>query len=218
MNKVQKNQLNRFKILEATYNAQSDNKIIEINSKDFLENNHMSEEEKDEAILYLVEKGLCEDFGCSNFSIAKINAYGIDEYERLMNKPQEDGLYLPAMINYINVESMTDSQIQQGNIESSQIMTINNNDIDKIQQLFKQILEIYNEEIKDNLTDTARNIINEDFDFLEKEISKPTKIYRNLKEGFRVLLRNFQLIGNTYIIIESKIIPLAMQIYNYFNQ
>lgn len=46
MELVKKNQLNRFKILEALYNADSGNGIIKIDTSEFLDQNNMSEREK----------------------------------------------------------------------------------------------------------------------------------------------------------------------------
>jgi len=119
MNKVKKNQLNRFTILEVLYNSETSNGILDIKTPEFLDKCNMTKSEIYEAIEFLKEKNLIEDYGEASYSIAKINSYGKEEYEKLLSAPEKPGDYLSPIINYINIETMQDSQILQGNSVSS---------------------------------------------------------------------------------------------------
>ena len=76
MDKVKRNQLNRFTILKELYECESSNGILAIDSPEFLEKCNISKQEIDNAIEFLQEKMLIENYGESAYSIAKINSYG----------------------------------------------------------------------------------------------------------------------------------------------
>ena len=152
MDKVKRNQLNRFTILKELYECESSNGILAIDSPEFLEKCNISKQEIDNAIEFLKEKMLIENYGESAYSIAKINSYGKQEYERLVNSPNESGNYLDAIVNYIHIGEMNNSQIQQGSCIKSKNIVVgdykkeksNNetNDFKKANLLYQQITKL----------------------------------------------------------------------------
>lgn len=213
MDKVKKNNLNRFNILEALYNADSPNKIIEIESKDFLEKNNMTEKEKDDAIRFLIDKGLAEDFGNSTYSFAKITTSGIEEYERLYNRPDSPSNYFPAKINFINIGNITNSQIQQGDY-NNQSLLINENDIDEINTVLK-LLNVEYEKIKDELEKTARNIIDDNIKEIKNDLLTINK--KNVKERIKILFDNIRLVSMVSDNVQKYLMPLGKRLYDFIN-
>ena len=67
----------------------------------------------------------------------KITHSGVVEVEQA-NTPQEQPASTPSPVNIINVEQMTNSQIQQGSVQSTQIMELSSNDLQSIAKFIEQ--------------------------------------------------------------------------------
>jgi hypothetical protein len=196
-NKVQRNQTVRFKILERLYNEESSNGIAEIRGTNFLAELNITSKEKDEAIEYLLDKGLIDDLGESSYSIARISTYGKDEYETAVNNPSKSSDYFPPIQNfYISQNSNSNIAIHSpGSTFNIEIISYTN-----------LINQIENNLDKLNLSEDHYKIINDQLESLKDDIKNENK--SSIGEKIKNLYYSFSLIKDVYPLILTYILPL----------
>lgn len=208
--------IDRFKVLEQLYKNHEENgeSYISVHSDEFKQATGLNDKEIATAMSYLRGKDLLtssegNDIGC-------ITEYGIDEYEAIEEQPEEASSYFPANIYNIIHSTITDSQIQQGTSDSIQIMNISDNDLKEISSLLAEIEKKYNDGIRENLQDLAKNILDDDIMFVSKELKEKKPRFEKLKEGFKALNNNIHLVGLASAAVNEKLLPLIMKIYEFF--
>lgn len=159
-NDIQEIQRKRFQFLQKLYEDTNGSEFESINLSELGEKLGFSDSETDKTYDYLHAKGLIEDVDLGGS--AGITHQGIVEVENALSKPDEPTSYFPP-INYIHVEQMIGSQIQQGKNQSSQVLTFNNNDLEAIlkfvSDLRSQLSELkLNEEIRAEVTSDITTI------------------------------------------------------------
>ncbi|MBN8575247.1 MAG: hypothetical protein J0M05_15135 [Candidatus Kapabacteria bacterium] len=147
--KIREIQERRFQFLHKLYELSEGNDLFSIDAFELGNQLGYSHDETNRIDNYLRGEFLVEGVAGTRISITH---HGIVEVETALSKPNEPTTYFPP-VNYIHVEQMIGSQIQQGTNQSSQVLTYTNNDIEAILKfvtdLKKQIPELkLNAEIK----------------------------------------------------------------------
>ena len=134
------------------------------------------------AYTYLVGEGLVEG---KTIGFVGITHYGIKEYENAMQHPEEQTTYFPPF-NVLYVEHMEHSQIQQGTIQSSQIVNISN-DVKHDIEIFIDILNKRLEEL--GLEKRDETEIKADISTIEAQINSSRPKTSILKESLSSIKR-----------------------------
>lgn len=153
-NDIQEIQRKRFQFLQKLYQDTNGSEFESINLSELGAKLGFSDSETDKIYDYLHAKGLIEDVDLGGSS--SITHQGIVEVENALSKLNEPTSYFPP-INYIHVEQMIGSQIQQSTNQSSQVLTFNNSDLEAIlkfvSDLRSRLPELkLNEEVRADVT------------------------------------------------------------------
>lgn len=159
-NNIQEIQRKRFQFLQKLYEDTNGSEFESVNLSELGLKLGFSESDTDKIYEYLHAKGLVEDIDLAGSS--GITHQGIVEIENAISAPDKPTSYFPPL-NYIHVEQMIGSQIQQGTNQSSQVLTFNNNDLETIlkfiSDLKRQLPELkLNEEIQAEITSDIETI------------------------------------------------------------
>ena len=117
-NILEKRKENRFKFLHRLYELTDTNRLASVSMWDIGNEFDLEQQETHNITDYLEGEGLLEYAALGGW--IEITHYGILEVEQALSSPQEPTEHFPPVVNIIHVQSMTHSQIQQGNIDSTQ--------------------------------------------------------------------------------------------------
>jgi hypothetical protein len=101
--------------------------------------------------------------------LISITHYGVVEVEKALAFPDKPSTYFPP-INYIHVEQMIGSQIQQGTNQSSQILTSSANDFEAIR---KFVFDLNDQLVKLKLDAETQAEAESDITTIESQIKSP---------------------------------------------
>lgn len=113
-------QRRRFQFLQRCHEASQGSLQKPLKAYEIGEELNLGSEATQTIVRYLHAKGLLKMMN-SPGSIARMTALGIDEVEKALRDPDKPTQYFPA-INIIQIEQMTDSQIQQASPAATQIL------------------------------------------------------------------------------------------------
>lgn len=144
----------RFGFLKALYDESKGNSFNIVDMNKIGESLSFTNEDLDTVTKYLSDEGLLE-YKTLGGGIS-ITHYGIKEIERALGSPKEPTEHFPPIVNITNIGSMHNSNLQQGNIQSSQtaeIHHVSTEDFVKlIQELSQEIAQLkLSEEDKNDL-------------------------------------------------------------------
>jgi hypothetical protein len=126
---------NRYKFLKLLYKLSDGNKYYNISFSKLGEKLRFSEEESDAISEYLNDEGLVE---ISIGGQINITHSGIIEVEQSISQPGKPTKHFPPIINYIAIDKMINSQIQQGTNNSKQ-QQISSDNFSEITQILNSI-------------------------------------------------------------------------------
>lgn len=126
----------RFQFLNALFEETNGSRVETVSVFELGNKLGFSREESDQISDFLSGEGLLEfvAFGGQ----ASITHTGIVQIENALAKPKEETRYFPP-VNYIHVENMSNSQIQQGTDNSTQVFNYSSEKLDAIVELTKSI-------------------------------------------------------------------------------
>ncbi len=166
-NNIQETQLKRFQFLKKLYEVTDGSELVSVNLWELGEELSFSHPETDRIDEYLSGEGLITHIALDR-SIG-ITHRGVMEVEAALSKPDEETRYFPP-INYIRVEQMIGSQIQQGTSQSSQVLTYTTNDIDAIA---KFVTNMKSKLTELELSKDKRAEVEADLETIESQIKSP---------------------------------------------
>ena len=173
--KIREIQEQRFRFLHRLYEISEGNELFSIDAFELGEQLGYPHDETDRIDNYLRGENLVE--GVASTRIA-ITHRGIVEVETALSKPDKSTTYFPP-INYIHVEHMTGSQIQQGTNQSSQILTYSANDFEAIT---KFVAKLKGQLPKLKLGAELRSEVESDIATIEAQIKSPRPKSTIIKE------------------------------------
>ncbi|MFA6788976.1 MAG: hypothetical protein WC149_02905 [Arcobacteraceae bacterium] len=174
----------RFLFLKNLYyksNASSSKYVKKLEIKKDLK---LEDDEANEIIFYLENEGLIHELALSSGEMM-ISHQGIKEVEDSLTKPSIATLHFPPQINYnttnnTTIETMNNSQLQQGTTNSTQNGTFTANDKDLLVSFIK---ELKSELKKLNLNSDVESEINSDIATIETQLSSSRPKKNILKES-----------------------------------
>lgn len=119
---LEEKQKSRFKMLQKIFDITGDDEYEWIDVWKIGEELGFDRAMTEQTAQYLSAEGLIAFRGLGG--VIGITHYGIKQIEQALENPSKASRYFPP-VNIININKMSNSQIQQGNIESSQIQNIN---------------------------------------------------------------------------------------------
>jgi len=173
--KISEIQERRFRFLHMLYEISEGNELFSIDAFELGKQLGYPHDETDRIDNYLRGEYLVE--GVAGTRIA-ITHRGIVEVETALSKPDEPTRYFPPT-NYIHVEHMTSSQIQQGTNQSSQILTYSVNDFEA---LTKFIAKLKDQLPELKLGAELRSEVESDVATIEAQIKSPRPKSKIIKE------------------------------------
>ena len=112
----------------------------------------------------------------------RITHIGVREIEAAVTKPQLPTQHFPAYV--INIQTMTNSSIQQGTQHSSSVIIVNQNEVQSLKQLVTHIRESAD---KIPLSSQERTEMEAEFRTLESQLSSPKPKHVIVSESLRTL-------------------------------
>jgi hypothetical protein len=128
-NNVRATQRKRFQFLQKLYVVTEGNEFASVNLWEFGQELGFTRPETNRIDDFLRGEGLIRNVTLGGE--ISITHRGIVEVESALSKPDEPTKYFPP-VNYIHVDQMIGSQIQQGTNQSSQVLTYSANDFEAI--------------------------------------------------------------------------------------
>lgn len=208
MDILTKKRADRFQFLNKLYEVTGGNKMRFPNMYELGDQIGISREETNNVTDYLQGEGLIEHKTIGG-GIA-ITHYGVVEVENALSKPTIETQYFPAVVNILNVQNMTNSQIQQGTEASTQSYAASSNDLSVI----KEIISLLKNEINDLPIDSnQKSEISAEVATVEAQLnsSNPKKVI--LKESLKTIRSIFE--GIVSEVISSKYLQLFSNISSY---
>ena len=141
-NNIQEIRRKRFQYLQKLYEITEGSELVSVNFQQVGDELGFSHSEADRIDDYLVAEGLIEPAGLGGE--IGITHRGIVEVESALSKPDEPTKYFPP-VNFIHVEQMIGSQIQQGTNQSSQVFTYSANDYEAITEFIAELKNQFSE-------------------------------------------------------------------------
>jgi hypothetical protein len=175
-NDIEEARRKRFQFLKRLYEVTEGNRLVSVNLWELGEELGFSRSETDRIDEFLNGEGLIKHIAMGG--TVSITHQGVVEVENALSKPDEPTTYFPP-VNYIHVQNMIGSQIQQGTNQSSQVLTYNNNDIDSILK-FVADLKSQLPELKLNAEVQAE--VESDISTIESQAKSPRPKFAVIKE------------------------------------
>jgi len=171
MERIMETQKKRFEILNYLYKESNGNTGKFFNLYEIGKTFNLGIQETKNIVRYLYNERLIDYTGMGGE--ISITHKGIVEVENAVSKPDVQSDYFPPL-NIINIQNMVNSQIQQGNAESSQSVDFsiaNNNDIKD----FLELLKTKKSEL--NLSDVSERELDAEVRTIEAQLdsSRPKK-------------------------------------------
>lgn len=177
MDKLEEKRKRRFIYLNALYEKTDGDTLKHISMFDLGRGIGFSDEETQKVVNYLIGENLLE---IVDFQGIAISHYGVVNVEEALSSPEEETHYFPPVVNVMNVHTMIGSQIQQGTIGSSQVITLSSEDLLSLQQLVKELLEKLPEL---DLSDSARREMEAEAKTINSQVSSPNPKQSIIKES-----------------------------------
>jgi hypothetical protein len=137
-NDIQETKKKRFLFLKRLYEDTGGYRMNTVNQDELIQELGFTAKDFETIADYLFEEGLIEfDMG-NGFSI-KHN--GVVQIEAALTTPDRPTHYFPP-VNIINIEKMSNSQIQQGTIQSTQSVTSSGVDLNSVSTFIQSLHEI----------------------------------------------------------------------------
>ena len=179
MEMIERQQALRFAFLRRVWEIVEGNTFDAVKAESLGEELRLSEDEVFHVTQYLVNEGLLEysDIGGINVNITH---WGIKEVERALTKPDESTNHFLPM-NVIFANSISNSPIQQGNVDSIQATTLANQREDILlflEQLRRELSQI-------DLDQTQRQVIEASADAVNGQMNLPEPNEALVREGLR---------------------------------
>lgn len=140
MDDIQERRRKRLVFLNKLYEKTGGDEIKPVVIDDFRRQLGFTEEESAITTQYLKGEGLIASTGAVSIGITH---YGVQQVEEALEHPDKPTKYFPP-VNIIHIENMNHSQVQQGNLSSTQTVTFNidnTEDFKAFVQQFKAQLE-----------------------------------------------------------------------------
>jgi hypothetical protein len=185
-NKIQEIRRRRFQYLQKLYDITRGYELIDVDSVELGDQLGFTHDETDRIYDYLIGEYLIRAVASTKISITH---HGIVEVEAAITKPDEPTTYFPP-INYIHVEQMSGSQIQQGTQQSTQVMNYSENDF---KEMLNFIAELKNQLSELKLDPEPQAEIESDIATIETQIKSPRPksiIVRECLTSLRTILEN----------------------------
>lgn len=176
-NNIQETQRKRFQFLQKLFDVTEGSEYESVNLWELGDELGFSRPETDKIDDFLKGEGLIEHIAMGG--TIGITHRGIVEVESALSKPDEPTTYFPP-INYIHVEHMVGSQIQQGTSQSSQVLTYSGTDFEAIHKLISD-LKSQLSELKLNAETQAE--VESDIATIEAQIKSPRPKSTIIKES-----------------------------------
>jgi len=170
MQDIERKKIQRFKVLQELYKQTNGDEHVFANINDICKKIGVPHSEYNALSKYLEGESLIEFRALGG--IVSISHWGVKEIEEAHSNPDNPTEHFPAF-NVVYVENMNNSQIQQGNVGSSQSMI--NNDNENIVQVLEKLLEnIDNESCNQDKKDALKANV----EILKGQVELPNE-YRN---------------------------------------
>jgi len=175
-NNIKETYEKRFRFLQRLYEVTEGSELVSVNLWELGAELGFSRSETDKIDDYLHAEGLIEHIALGG--PIGITHRGIVEVETALSKPDQATSYFPPF-NYIHVEQMIGSQIQQGTNQSSQVLTNTTNDIEAIA---KFITELKDQLPALKLNKEAQAEVEADVETIQSQIKSPRPKSTVIKE------------------------------------
>ncbi len=175
-NNIQETQRKRFQFLQRLYEVTQGNEDISVNLWELEAELGLAHYETNRIESFLRGEGLIKHIALGG--IIGITHRGIVEVELALSKPDEPTTYFPP-INYIHVEQMIGSQIQQGTNQSSQVLTYSANDFEAI---LKFVADLKSQLFELRLNAETQAEVESDIATIESQIKSPRPKSAIIKE------------------------------------
>ncbi len=190
--------IKRFNFLNKLYELSEGNENKTFIMWDIGDQVGLKREETEHVYQYLKGEGLLEPFALGG--AIKITHYGVVQIEEALSNPEKPTHYFPP-INIIYVHTMNNSQIQQGTQNSSQSLSITQNEKDRIVELIKEIRNHVS-----SLPDENKKDIEGDLETIEAQLKTSSPKKSIIKESLNSLRNILEQTGAT--VIAQKIITI----------
>jgi hypothetical protein len=174
-NKIRETQQKRFQFLFKLFEVSQGDELFSIDAFELGDQLGYTREETNRIYDYLQGEYLINRVAGTRISITH---QGIVEVEKALSKPDEPTAYFPP-INYIHVEHMIGSQIQQSTNQSTQVLTYRNNDIEAI---LKFVGELKSQLSEIELDTEAQAEVESDIATIESQSKSPRPKSTIIKE------------------------------------
>jgi hypothetical protein len=175
-NYVQEMQRKRFQFLQKLFDQTEGNELDSANLWQLGDELGFTYSETTGICNYLRVEGLIKNI--THDGLIAITHRGIKEVETALSKPEESTTHFPAL-NYIHVEHMIGSQIQQGANQSSQVLTYNTKDIEAILKFVADLKSQLPELKLDSETEAE---VDSDISTIESQVKSPRPKFTVIKE------------------------------------
>jgi hypothetical protein len=134
---IRKRQEDRFRFLKRLYDFSGGDKFKWGAYQQIGEDIGVSNDEALTIAEYLADKNLIR-FTNRGGGVG-ITEYGVDEVEAALRHPKQPTAHFPPAVNIMHINTVTNSQIQQGTVGSSQTMTVSGPERDAITRVLKEV-------------------------------------------------------------------------------
>jgi hypothetical protein len=166
----------RFAFLSTLYDKVSGDASEAVLKRDIGSALGFEDDLTDKIVMYLAEEDLIEWVAQGFIRLAH---NGLKEVEEAMTEPSQPTEHFPAfVVNYINVGSMTGSQIQQGTTDS--VQTLDAGQLDAIREVLGDIRDVLG---SIELEDDAQRELESDMTTVEAQLDSPRPKYGILREA-----------------------------------
>ena len=191
VNNIQEVKRKRFLFLKRLYEVTEGSNLASVNLWELGAELGFSHSETDRIEEFLRGEGLTQRVAFGG--LIGITHRGVVEVEAALSKPDEPTTYFPP-VNYIHVEQMIGSQIQQGTNQSSQALTYTANDIEAIVEFVSDLKNLLFE-LK--LSEEAHAEVEADIETIESQIKSPRPKATIIRECLASLRSIFEgIVGN----------------------
>lgn len=205
MDTLTKKKTDRFRFLNRLYEVTDGNKMAFVSMWDLGNDLQMTREETAMVADYLSGEHLIEHRAIGG--IISISHYGVIEVERSLSEPETPTRYFPAVVNVLNINNMSGSQIQQGTHHSSQTLSNTINDTEAI-RLFIESLKANLSEISLVASDLAD--IKVDIQTVEAQLQSSRPKLSILRESLHSIRTILESVASSAI--TSELLPRLLPI------
>jgi hypothetical protein len=178
-NRIDEIKQKRFQYLYELYEITNADSLIGVNFMEVGNKLGFSTEDSNRISDYLENEGLLKFYG----SQASITHMGIVHVENALAAPEKETQYFPP-VNFIHIESMSNSQIQQGTEHSTQVFNYSSEEQNAIVELIQSIKQQLD---KLELPQEKKDEADADIETIEAQINSPKPKPNIIKESLTSL-------------------------------